>query len=136
GQAGDFALNFTGSGIELQQLTDLTNGAVQLKQNLAPILGATGSLIAWIKTVQTSTTGNHWSSPAITGSEHPGAADDISWGWLDRQGRIAISEGDAPQDTARSSIPVNDGSWHLVAMTRDSSTGLMQVYVDGFLDAT
>src|SRR5207248_11693680 len=83
GQAGDFALNFTGSGIELQQLTDLTNGAVQLKQNLAPILGATGSLIAWIKTVQTSTTGNHWSSPAITGSEHPGAADDISWGWLD-----------------------------------------------------
>ena len=35
-----------------------------------------------------------------------------------------------------STAPINDGQWHNVAMTRDATTGLVQIYVDGVLNAS
>ena len=136
GQAGDFALNFTGANApEMQSANTGTNGMVQLQHSLTPVLGGTSTLAAWIKTTQVSATPNHWSSPAITGNEVPGADWDVSWGFLDQSGHIGIAEGDSGPDIAKSATPVNDGQWHFVAFTRNASTGTVQVYVDGALQA-
>src|SRR5205823_2897069 len=130
----DYALQFTGDGQPGRQLSDPGIGVVQLQQDLSAILGGTGSLVFRINTTQKGGTTARL-SPAITGVDTGGSPDDIAWGWLDAQGHIGISSGDAPQDTAMSTTPVNDGRWHLVALTRDAATGKEQVFIDGLLDS-
>jgi hypothetical protein len=72
-----------------------------------------------------------YKSPGITGVEQAGLDNDIFWGWIDDTGRIGVMAGDTAG--AKSAKPVNDGTWHLVALTRDAASGRVQVYVDGVL---
>ncbi|HYT92746.1 MAG TPA: PA14 domain-containing protein, partial [Gemmataceae bacterium] len=109
------------------------NQYVNVGANLAPLLGGTATLTVWIRTTQTGD--NTWyNAPGITGIEQDGGGNDIFWGWLDARGRIAMQAGDGP--AAKSVNPINNGQWHFVALTRDSVSGQVRVYVDGVLNAT
>ncbi|MDX1810171.1 MAG: LamG-like jellyroll fold domain-containing protein [Sulfurospirillaceae bacterium] len=102
-------------------------------QGIASYLQKTASLGFWIKTTQT---GNNtdWLAPGISGIEQNGGTNDIFWGWLDATGHIHITKGNG--NGAESTNPINDDLWHHVVLTRDSSTGQLQVYVDGNLNQT
>jgi glucose/arabinose dehydrogenase len=109
---------------------DGVNDFVGTASDLSPRLGGTATLTAWVKTTQVGNV-KMYKSPGITGVEQAGLDDDVFWGWIDDTGRIGVMAGDTPG--AKSARPVNDGQWHLVALTRDAASGRVQVYVDGVL---
>ncbi|MEP6872967.1 MAG: tandem-95 repeat protein [Burkholderiales bacterium] len=116
------ALHFDGAG-----------SAVALSAaTTAPLMG-TGSLSFWIKTTQVGGAIG-WDSPAVLASEQSGATNDIQWGTLNASGKIGFDLGN--QAGVFSATAVNDGTWHQVAVTRDATTKLVSVYVDGVLEAT
>ena len=129
GKIGADALTFSGNGT-FRSMT--TQSAVQLNSNLAPILGDTATLAAWIKTTQSGGT-DLWNSPAITGVEVSGSQNDIRWGFLDASGHIGIGAGDLG---VVSTSAINNGQWHHVAFTRDANSGSVQIYIDGVLQVT
>jgi Concanavalin A-like lectin/glucanases superfamily len=129
GRLGSGALSFSGNG----QFNVATQSAVQTNSNLATTLGATSTLDVWVKTTATGSN-THYQAPAITGVDTAGNGADINWGTLNATGRIGIFVGDA--GGVYSTNPINDGTWHNVAMTRDSATGIVQLYVDGVLNGT
>jgi MSHA biogenesis protein MshQ len=94
-------------------------------------LSTTASLSFWINTLQI---GNNtaWNAPGIAGVEEVGGGNDIFWGYIDASGHIRIQKGNGR--SAVSNQPINNGSWHHVVLTWDSSTGVVQVFVDGNLD--
>ena len=49
-------------------------------------------------------------------------------------GQIGIYVGDT--GGVYSTNPINDGTWHNVAMTRDATTGVVQLYIDGVLNGS
>lgn len=63
--------------------------------------------------------------------------NDVSWGDIDAGGRIGVAVGDNTRPDAPQSVrgvrPINDDRWHHVGMTRDASSGEVQVYLDGQL---
>ncbi len=128
GRIGAKALSFSGDGV-FRSTT--SQSAVQVA-NLAPVLGGTASLTAWIKTTQVGGT-QLWNSPAITGVEVAGSSNDIRWGYIDASGHIGLGGGNAG---VVSTTAVNDGQWHHVAFTRDSTTGTVNIYIDGILQVT
>jgi hypothetical protein len=77
---------------------------------------------------------NHQLAPAITGVDQQGTTSDINLGTLNATGRIGIFVGDT--GGVYSTNPINDGTWHNVAMTRDSTTGVVQLYIDGVLNGS
>jgi RNA polymerase sigma factor (sigma-70 family) len=112
---------------------DGRTGHLQLARDSQPWLGGTATVACWLKTTQTGAGDN--SSPAVVGTD---ALDnnDVVWGWLDSAGRIGVSAGAGPaadggQPSAQSKLPINDGRWHHVAMTRAADTGEVQMFVDG-----
>lgn len=130
GRVGAANLSFSGDGVAN---TTNNESAVQVQRDLSPILGSTSSLDVWIKTTQTGND-THWLAPAITGVEQAGAGNDINWGTLNASGQIGVFVGDS--GGIYSTNPLNDGQWHNVAMTRDASTGVVNLYVDGVLNGT
>ena len=91
-------------------------------------LSTTASLSFWLKTRQTG----GWAkfAPGITGFfSESNTANNILWGFIDTSGRIGIKKGTG--SAAKSTNPVNDGKWHHIVLTRNSSTGAAQVFVDG-----
>ena len=99
--------------------------------NLSDVLNGTASLAFWIRTTQA---GNDvsWLAPGVTGVEDNGGTNDIFWGWLDASGHIGIGTGNTY--TAKSTTLINDGDWHHVVLTRNSSSGAYTVYIDGVLE--
>jgi hypothetical protein len=160
GNAGDFALQFYNfaNGVNNPYFKHLVTGAVitapgigsgpfaeglvQLSNNVDPItpsdatpdlssvLNGSSSLAAWVKTTAVGDN-NSWAAPSITGAEGRGLTNDIRWGYLDASGHIGIAAGDA--GGVLSSTAINDGTWHLVVLSRDATTREMSVWVDGAL---
>ncbi|MDP2034757.1 MAG: tandem-95 repeat protein [Polaromonas sp.] len=108
---------------------------------LNPITGS-ATVSFWIKTTQNATTdaaqfGGQdigWNRPSVIGSEQNSAENDAQWGWLDNNGRIGLNVGNAAG--AKSTTVVSDDTWHFVAMTRNTTTGQTQIWVDGVLENT
>lgn len=107
---------------------DGVDDALTSSVDLTQWLGGTASLSVWIKTTQTGNA-TFWQAPGITGVEQSGAGNDIFWGWLDNTGRIGFKVGDGAG--VQSTGAVNDGQWHHIAMTRNSASGEIVLYVDG-----
>ena len=129
GRIGNADLSFSGSGAY-----DVNNqSAVQVTNDLSPILGGTSSLLFWIKTTQVGNN-TYWQAPAVTGVEAGGSANDIGWGYLDASGHICVCVGDS--GSVKSANPVNDGNWHFIGLTRDAVAGTVNIYVDGALSST
>ena len=104
-----------------------------ISNDIFSALRSTASMSFWIKTTQTGNDTN-WLAPGVAGIEQPGGGDDIFWGWLDATGHIGISKWDTP--SAKSSVAINDGMFHHVVLTRESSSGAYKIYIDGVLDTT
>jgi hypothetical protein len=130
GKIGAAALSFSGDGVSGQTASE---SAVHLANDLSPILGSTSTLDVWVKTTQVGNN-THWQAPAITGVEQAGGSNDINWGTINASGDIGIYVGDA--GGVYSTTPLNDGAWHNIAMTRDATTGIVQLYVDGALNGS
>lgn len=111
---------------------DGTNDYIE-SSSLFSYLRTTASLSFWIKTTQTGDD-TAWLAPGVTGVEQSGGADDIFWGWIDAAGRIGISI--ANDYSSKSSIPINNGVYRHVVLTRDSPTGAYKIYIDGSLDSS
>lgn len=106
---------------------DGTDDSLLSAADVAPVLGGTASLSFWIKTTQTGAAAAA-SAPGVMGSS------GIQWGWIDDAGRVVLSVDGTV--VVRSVNALNDGTWHHVIFTRDSSTGAAQVFVDGSLSAS
>lgn len=126
GRVGSATLSFSGNG----QYSQTGESTVQATSDLAPVLGATSSLLFWVKTTQTGND-THWRAPAVTGVEQSGLGNDINWGYLDASGHIGLAVGDS--GSVLSANPVNDGQWHHIALSRDAVSGAVRVYIDGAL---
>lgn len=104
-------------------------GGVPLKNDaIATVLGGTASLSFYMKTTQAGGASS-WTAPGVFGRDQAGGVDDVFWGWIDSGGFIKLSVGN--HAGTRSSVAVNDGTWHHVVMTRDAASGAQALYVDG-----
>jgi fibronectin type 3 domain-containing protein len=73
-----------------------------------------------------------WNGKGLVDGEVGGGGAD--WGTALVDGKFALGIGSAGGDTTlASSVNINDGAWHHVAATRNTTTGGMEVYVDGVL---
>ncbi len=130
GKIGAAALTFSGDGVANQAASE---SAVHVASDLSPVLGSTSTLDVWVNTTQAGSN-THWQAPAITGVEQSGAGNDINWGTIDASGHIGIYVGDS--GGVYSTAALNNGIWHNIAMTRDATTGQVQLYVDGVLNGS
>lgn len=95
-------------------------------------LQGTSSLSFFLATDQTGHN-SPWLAPGVTGVEVAGTGD-VFWGWLNASGHLCISANDGGVTT--SSTPINDSVNRHFVLTRDSSTGAQQIYINGVLDAS
>jgi len=88
----------------------------------------------WVKTSTAGSAGSQWwSGEGIVDGEVGGVVDDFGTSLLGN--KVAFGVGN-PDTTITSTTTINDGAWHHVAATRSASSGLMQLYVDGALQAS
>lgn len=106
---------------------DGVNEHLSVATNLAGTLGGTASLSFWLRTTQTGAV-SAATAPGIAGVAGAGGAQ---WGWLDDAGRLGLAVDNTT--LVRSTNAVNDGEWHHVVLTRNSVSGVGQVYLDGAL---
>lgn len=96
------------------------------------------TLTAWVTTTASGgATLNDM--PALTGStgnttQGPDAQRRLVLGAVDASGRIGVYVGDTA--AVVSSEAVNDGRWRHIAVTRQQSTGMVRLYIDGALSAS
>ena len=112
---------------------DGSSDYVDVGSSLEDPLAGTGSLSFWIRTTQ-SGDDTMWQAPGVTGVESSGNGNDVFWGWIDSSGNIGVQAGDTAG--AMSTTSINDDAWHHVVLTRDASSGEVEVYVDGTLEDT
>lgn len=96
------------------------------------------SICTWINTTSQGTGVNHWNSAPILDGEVGGISNDFGFG-LSETGKLTFGTGRANgshDERIDGATTVNDGRWHHVCVTRDStkSTGNVILYVDGFRD--
>ena len=91
------------------------------------------SIAFWVQTMATGGTGT-WRQGAglVDGSVGAGASD---FGTALAGNQFAFGAGN-PDTTLFSTTAINDGAWHYCVATRVQSTGAMQLYVDGSLQAS
>jgi hypothetical protein len=114
------------SGLEFNGI----NQYLSVNSSLATTLGGSASVSLYIRTTQVGTA-TPASAPGLAGKAGTGG---IQWGWLDDSGRIGLGLDGLP--VLQSAAPINDGDWHHVVITRNATTGLAQIFVDGALSAS
>jgi len=91
----------------------------------------------WVKTTDTAggAGAQWWSGKALVDGEMSGGGAD--WGTSIVNGKFVLGVGATSGDvTLASSVAINDGAWHHLAATRNTTSGAMEVYVDGVLRGT
>jgi hypothetical protein len=87
----------------------------------------------WFKSTQgLNTNAQWWGNAGLVDAEVNGGGNDFGVS-LRSDGRITAGSG-AVDTTVISSGSFNDGAWHHVAFTRERTTGVMKLYVDGALE--
>jgi len=88
----------------------------------------------WVKTSGTGGTGTFWwQGDGLVDGEVAGSLAD--WGMAVLNGKMAFGVGN-PDTTFLSNSLINDGQWHHLAASRNTSTGAVALYVDGALQTT
>lgn len=91
------------------------------------------SIAFWVKTAQSAASGGWWQGNGLVdGFVSPGN-NDFGTSLSGRD--LAFGTGN-PDTTILSTAPINDGAWHHCVATRAQSTGELNLYVDGNLQAT
>jgi hypothetical protein len=94
--------------------------------------GAYLTVTFWMKTTAAGGAGVNWyDGVGLVDGETPGVTNDFGVSLLN--GKVAFGVGN-PDSTLQSSVPVNDGTWHHVAVTRGSLDGRMAIWLDGALN--
>jgi len=96
-------------------------------------LGNDFSISFWLNTTATGGTGQWWAGIGLVDGEVPGATNDFGVSLVGTNAGFGIGN---PDTTIASTTAVNDGYWHHIVATRSGTTGAMQLYVDGVLQAT
>ena len=87
----------------------------------------------WVKTSATGG-GNQWyNGQGLVDGEVAGITNDFGTALVGSQAAFGVGN---PDTTITSTTKINDGQWHHVAATRDGTTGQMQLFVDGTLQAS
>lgn len=110
-------------------ILDGVDDQVSLSENLDELRG-TASLEFTLATTQDGGR-RPWLAPGVMGSEVYLSQDDIFWGWINTDGHLCFSVGNA--DPVMSNYPINDGEVRQYLLTRDAFTGEVKIYVDGEL---
>jgi hypothetical protein len=102
---------------------------------LEGILGKTCSMTVWVKTQAVGWVGGTDGQDVhgIVGTSDSGGANDIKYLYLDSSGKLVSRTGNG---AVVSGTTISDNAWHLMAMTRDSATGNIEIFVDGVSKAT
>ncbi|MGY4531322.1 VCBS repeat-containing protein [Pseudomonas sp. TE3786] len=125
-----------GSYLTLNSGSD-TGDHIDVAASVTNVLLGAATLTFWINTAQAGGSdgkGNSWNNPSIIGSEQVSGGNDIQWGAINSSGQIGFGLGNV--NGVYSITAINDSQWHNIAISRDASSGLVSVYVDGKLEAT
>ena len=124
---GGSAINFTGGGFLSYETTP---------PEILNTFGGDYSLAAWIKTTnQFDSDGDPaYFGAGIVSADVPGVYNDYIP--LAQTGGEAATFTGNPDTTVNSTVDINDGNWRHVVVTRQASSGLMQIYIDGALNAS
>ncbi|MBM7060389.1 retention module-containing protein [Pseudomonas sp. UL073] len=110
---------------------------IDLSSSATQALLGSATMTFWVKTSQEggeNGNGNSWDLPSIIGSEQKDDGNDIQWGAINNSGKIGLGLGNV--NGVYSTTAIDDNVWHNVAISRDASTGLVSIYIDGKLEAT
>ena len=119
GKAGVQAAQFNGSGASV---------------TIPPSVTDDFTVTMWVKTTDSGgwAGANWWTGKGLVDGEIGGGGAD--WGTSIVNGKFVLGIGSTGGDTTiASSVNINDGTWRHLAATRNTTTGAMQVYVDGVL---
>jgi len=106
--------------------------------NLSNAISGSFSVTAWVKT--TSSVGDdnddaYWGMP-IWYADGTGANYTEPLSITGSKAAFTVHDGAGNPTTVHSTTSVNDGSYHFITVTRNKTTGLMSMYIDGVLEAT
>ena len=118
GKVDSSAINFTGGD----------NSFVEIPNPL----GNDFSISFWLNTTAAGGTGQWWAGKGLVDGEVAGATNDFGVSLLGGNVGFGIGNSDV---TITSSTAVNDGQWHHITATRNSTSGALQLFVDGVLRA-
>jgi hypothetical protein len=108
--------------------------------NLSNALSGNFSVTAWVKTtnsVNADYANAYFGSPIFFAGADYNNHCTIPLSITGSKAAFTIVSSDGPGTvTLHSTTSVNDGNYHFLAATREQSTGLMSLYVDGDLEAT
>jgi hypothetical protein len=113
---------FNGSSTILTSTTDFST-----------VVGGTATVAFWIKTTQVGS-GSFWNYPGVVGVEQVGGGNDIFFGILNNTGRIGFQVGD--DGNVYTTQPINDGTWQHIVITRNITSGVIQIFRNGALDSS
>lgn len=89
---------------------------------------------AWIKTSQTGGgSGQFYTAYSIFGGEMPGGTNDYAV--VMGNGKLGFGNG-ANDITSYTTKSINDNLWHYITVTRNATSGEVNLYIDGVLDKT
>jgi len=140
-QTGSYSLRFYGHGSG-----DIDRVKVKLDAPAVPAdIGANFTLEFWMKAnaADNGTTacvpgGVNWiNGNVIFDRDVYGSGDHGDYGISLANGKIAfgVAQG-STEDTICGTTTVADGTWHHIAVTRNTTNGAMNIFVDGTLDAS
>lgn len=100
------------------------------------------TICAWVKTTSTGGGTDHWTSAPIMDSESGGVHPDFGFG-VGNGGRLMFGNGGYDVNNGglfdaqvNGATPINDNVWHNVCVTRNNTTGQVDLYVDAQLDGS
>ena len=91
------------------------------------------SIAFWVNTTQTTGTGQWYNGAGLVDGDSPGTANDFGTALLGNKFAFGVGN---PDTTISSATSINDGNCHQCVATRVQSTGAINVYVDGKLEAS
>ena len=91
------------------------------------------SIAFWLKTSAAAGNGQWWAGNGLVDGEVAGTTNDFGTAIL--ADKVAFGVGN-PDTTIVSTQGISDNQWHHVVATRDSTSGAMNLYVDGALQAS
>ena len=91
------------------------------------------SLACWVKTTATAGNGQWYNGMGLVDAEVPGVSTDFGLAMVGNKAAFGVGKNDF---TILSSGAINDGAWHHLAATLNTTTGAMTLYVDGVVQAT
>lgn len=94
------------------------------------------SISFWLRTNQFAPGGDHWwYGKGLIDATATGVRNDFGIALLRDKAAFGVHSAAAGDVTIQSVAAVNDGYWHHIAATRDSTSGALELYVDGVLEA-